>query len=297
MFFFTIILIIGILTTFTDLKSKKIYNLHLIIGALLGLIAVAYSSQFKHENILFHITNGSVASLIGFLLYRSDLWRGGDAKLFSFYAFVMPIPTYNHIILPCIVSLFSCSFIAGAIILSPAFIKDIIINHKTILSDLLSPLNGQAIFDGVMRTVFFSWVCLPLFDLAGITNPIVILTSMFLFFSWRYGNKRKIDKHHIINFFKNGLPAVFILLILGFLTHLWASPKSLSFSALTKFILMVALSSSLSICIQTSFNHFKNYHERVPFAPLLFIGCILSYTPFLTTLIPLLTQWRTLFIR
>ena len=134
MIFLGPILITGILTTFTDLKSKKIYNDHLVIGAVLGLIATACAAVFWHEHVLFHIVNGLVAFLIGALLHQSALWRGGDAKLFTLYAFLMPAPVYNILFFPNVVSLFACSFFAGTVILLPVFIKDIFIHHKTIIN-------------------------------------------------------------------------------------------------------------------------------------------------------------------
>jgi hypothetical protein len=71
----------------------------------------------------------------------------------------------------------------------------------------------------------------------------------------------------------------------------------LSFPALTRYFTMLTLSTTISICIRTTFDHFKDYHERVPFAPLLFMGCILSYTPFLTRLMYAATQWNVLISR
>ena len=63
--------------------------------------------------------------------------------------------------------------------------------------------------------------------------------------------------------------------------RLWLSPNSLSFQALLRYIMVIMLSTTLSTCIHTTFNHFKDYHERVPFAPLLFLGCILRLYHFL----------------
>src|SRR5208283_4575116 len=113
MLILSVILIIGVLTTFTDLKNKKIYNQHLALGTVLGIIAIVYAAVFNHEHAIFHITNGLVAFLIGVILHRSALWRGGDAKLFTLYAFLMPTPIYNHIPFSSMISLFACSFIAG----------------------------------------------------------------------------------------------------------------------------------------------------------------------------------------
>ena len=179
MLFLVLILGIGILTTFTDLQNKKIYNQHLVIGAVAGLIVTAYSA-WRHEHVVFHIINGLVAFLIGFLLHRSALWRGGDAKLFALYAFLMPTPVYTHLLFPCVVSLFACSFIVGCALLMPIFIKDIIVNHKTIADGLFLPSERQALFKAIARIIFSSWILFPFYYLARITNPVIILKTLSL---------------------------------------------------------------------------------------------------------------------
>jgi Flp pilus assembly protein protease CpaA len=297
MVFFSIILVIGILTTFTDLKSKKIYNQHLIIGAILGLIATAYTVIFSHEPVLFHIVNGLVAFLIGLLLHKSTIWRGGDAKLFALYAFLMPVPTYNHILFPGIISLFANSFISGMIILLPIYVKDIIINHKVIVNDLLLPLKRQALFYAIGTTIYISWTLYPVYYLARTTNPVIILTVLYLIFNWGYTVEKEVQKHYIIEFFKKKVILLSVGIAFGLIMRLWLSPNSLSYPAFTRFIIMITLSSVLSTCIHTTFNHFKDYQERVPFAPLLLMGCILSYTPFLTTLMHMVVQWNVLLYR
>ncbi|MBF0570996.1 MAG: prepilin peptidase [Candidatus Omnitrophica bacterium] len=297
MLFLALILIIGVLTTFTDLKNKKIYNRHLAISAIIGLIITAYAVIFRHEHVLFHLINGLIAFLIGLILYQSALWRGGDAKLFALYAFLMPVPEYGQIPFPNVVSLFACSFIAGMIILIPFFIKDIIINHKAIANDLLLPTKRQAMFEGFATVTFFSWILFPFYYLARITSPFIILTASYLFFNWGGKIKKEAKKHYIIEFCRKKFIKISIGIIFGFFVRLWLSPNSLSFPALTRYIMMILLSTTLSICINTIFDHFKNHHERVPFAPLLFMGCVLSYTPFLTKIMHLMARWNSLFAR
>jgi Flp pilus assembly protein protease CpaA len=295
--FFSIILIIGVLTTFTDLKNKKIYNQHLAIGAILGLIAAAYAAVFRHEHILFHIINGLVAFLIGSLLHRFTLWKGGDAKLFTLYAFLMPTPVYSHILFPSVINLFACSFIAGTIILIPAFIKDIIINHEIIAKDLFLPAKRQALFKAIVAVVLYSWILFPFYCLARNTNPIIILTISYFIFSWLYKIREEVKKYYIIKFFKKNFVGISLFIVFGFLMRLWLFPNSLSYPALTRFLIIITLSAAISTCIHTTFDHFKNYQERVPFAPLLFMGCVLSYTPFLTWLMHLMARWNILFSR
>jgi Flp pilus assembly protein protease CpaA len=293
MIFLSIIFTIGVLTTFTDLKNKKIYNNHLLIGAGLGLIAIIYSAIFTHDKVIYHIVNGLIAFVVSVLLHRSALWRGGDAKLFTLYVFLMP-PAFNLLFFPSVVSLFACSFIAGTIVLFPVFIRDILINRSAIVNDLLLPEKRRNLSQAILRIIFFSWILFPLYYLARITNPVIILTILYLIFCWKYD---KVKTDSVLEFIKKNFIIFSVGILFGLLMRLWLSPNSLSYPALIKFILMLTLSTTLSTCIHTTFEHFKNYHDRVPFAPMLFAGCILSYTPFLTRLIKLMTQWNVLLSR
>jgi Flp pilus assembly protein protease CpaA len=292
MLFLSVLLFVGALTTFTDLTRKKISNLHLGIGAVLGLLVTAHAAVIRHEPVLFHFINGLVAFLIGFLLYRFELWRGGDAKLFALYAFLMPVSGYATYILPPfsnVASLFACSFIAGMAILFPFFVKDFIIHRHAIVNKLMAPDRRQALFRGIVRIVFFSWVLFPFYFLLQISNTAVIFTFMAFFFSERI---KEAKKSYIKDFFRETFLLLFIGFMFGFLIRLWLSPHSLSCPALTQYFLRVILSAVFSTCIYTTFSHFKDYHERVPFAPMLLLGCILSYTPFLTWAIHLLHLMR-----
>jgi Flp pilus assembly protein protease CpaA len=279
MFLFSLILIIGAITTFTDLKSRKIYNQHLAIGAVLGLIATAYTAVFRDEDILFHAMNGLVAFLIGFILHRSALWKGGDAKLFALYAFLMPPPIDNNILLPNVINLFFCSFIGGMVILSPIFIKDIFINRSIIVKELFLPAKFQSFLQGSLRVFFLSWILFPFYFFVKNINPFIILATSYIIFSWHYDKVRRYD---IIGFFKRNFIELSVGILFGFLARLWLAPNSLSYPSLIRYITIIMLSITISTCIRTALNHLKEYRDRVPFAPLLFMGCILSYTPFLT---------------
>lgn len=281
MYFFSIILLVGILTTYTDLINRKIKNDHLLLGAVLGTAAIIYTAMFEHADVLFHAINGFAAFLLGFILYRTNIWRGGDAKLFTLYAFLMPLPNYNLQPFPSVFSLFVCSFLGGSIILLPAFLKDLITNHKLITQELFLPTKRQALFLGIGGMIFFSWALFPLYYFSRVTNPVVILTILYLIFNWAYNEKKEVKKHYIADFFIKNLVLVSSGILFGFIMRLWLSPNSLSLEVLARYFVQITLFSVVSTCIHTILNHFKKYQERVPFAPLIFMGCLLSYSPFL----------------
>jgi len=290
MFFFYIILLIGALTTFTDLKSKKIYNQHLIIGAILGLMAIVYASVFRHENVLYHIINGLIAFVIAFFLYHSALWKGGDAKLFTLYAFLMPPVEFGPVPFSSAVSLLASSFITGMTILTPAYIKDIITNRQIIVNELFSAEKGRTLFRAMLRVILFSWILFPIYYFLKVTHPIIMMTTMFICFSFKYNKHPKAP----LKFFKRDYLLLTSGFAFGLLTRLLLHPDSMSFPALGWYLMIVTLSTAISTSIYSTFDHFTNSQERIPFAPLLFMGCLLSYTPFLTMLMQKMAQWNAL---
>ena len=282
MLFLILILSIGALTTFSDLKSKKIHNWHLGLGALLGLAAIIYTAVWTHENVLFHFINGLIAFVAGTYFYRSGVWRGGDAKLFMLYAFLMPALERDHILFSGTVNLFACSFIAGMIILIPLFIKDIISNYNAVIKKLLSQEKSKDLFRAIGITIFSSWIIFPVYSFVRINHiPAISLAFTYLIFNLALHFIKKIKINYIIGVSGS---------IFGFLMRLWLSPHSLSWPTLSYSIFKIGLFSALSAGIYASLDLLKEYHDRVPFAPLLFIGCVLSYTPFLTWIMLLICR-------
>jgi prepilin signal peptidase PulO-like enzyme (type II secretory pathway) len=181
------------------------------------------------------------------------------------------------------VALFANSFIIGTIILLPGFLRDIIVHRKTIIKELFSPAKLQALINGVGCAVCYSWIFFPFFYVLNLSSPIIISSFIFFIISSRYKIKKEEENKQ---FFKNLIKNVYLEAIggflIGYLSRLILAPNSLSFSALKQYFTLVTLSSMASLIIYSIFNHFKDYKERIPFAPLLFIGCLLSYTPFST---------------
>jgi len=104
-FLFLILLIfIGILTSYSDIKYGKIRNTHLLTGLLyifsLYLFLLYYSHFIIYQSGNFKyiaelIINGSIALLVGYLLWHFNLWAAGDAKLVAIYALTVPLNYYS----------------------------------------------------------------------------------------------------------------------------------------------------------------------------------------------------------
>ncbi len=94
----TIIMLValGIITSYTDLKKSKINNktllLFFIMGFLYSLTNLIIDGDLN--NIVIYFGNIGFAALMGYLLFILDLWAPGDGKLFTTYTAIIPLNGY-----------------------------------------------------------------------------------------------------------------------------------------------------------------------------------------------------------
>ena len=95
---------VGSICCYTDIKYGKIKNKWILIGliwvAFIYAALTIYTIFFLHcwENINYLIKaliNGFTAFFLGYLLWYFKLWAAGDAKLFTLFAFLIPLKFYS----------------------------------------------------------------------------------------------------------------------------------------------------------------------------------------------------------
>lgn len=96
--FLLLILIIGIICTFTDLKKRKIYNKVILSGFLLGIIAFVCFTFYNLNKVylLQVVINFIISIIVSYVLWFWKLWSAGDAKLFSLFSFLLPLSFYQN---------------------------------------------------------------------------------------------------------------------------------------------------------------------------------------------------------
>jgi len=103
------LLVIGGITSYSDIKYGKIKNIHLFWGFLYTLFLyfflILYSyfviHQFGNLKYLAELLlNGLIAFIFGYLLWRFNLWAAGDAKLFVIYSLLVPLEFYSKNYIP-----------------------------------------------------------------------------------------------------------------------------------------------------------------------------------------------------
>ncbi|MBM3245851.1 MAG: hypothetical protein FJZ13_00775 [Candidatus Omnitrophica bacterium] len=92
-----VIVFIGLITSYEDIKSGKIRNKWIIIGLLFGLLISGLNAAFKEMYPGIMLPNISIAVLVAYLLWKFGLWSAGDGKLFIAYSLLMPLLRYKEI--------------------------------------------------------------------------------------------------------------------------------------------------------------------------------------------------------
>lgn len=276
-YFFLLIILTGILTSLTDLAHKKIKNSHLLIMACAGALGhIAVFSQ-QHSFPAEQLESLLIAILIATIFFYQNLWRGGDAKLFILYTFLMP-PTAYHILIPfaCIV-LFAIAFLLGLLSLAPEMIINTFHNRGSFLKGITSFESCSMITSSLLCTFCFSWIIFPVFKLLGTThNKIIFEIICLIFMPVAKQTITYVNRHFLIYpiIFLTGLilrmvfPAIFF--------H-WKD-----FFVNMGIVLAYAFANLWLYNLATQISQAK---ERVPFAPFLFAGCLLSYSPLVKNLI------------
>lgn len=104
LFFLIPLFIVGGICAYTDIKYGKIRNDYVGFGLIWTLFLYAYLSVSAvlslpdKQNIYYVLEmalNGSLAIGIGYLMWRFRLWAAGDAKLFVFFSFLIPLKFYS----------------------------------------------------------------------------------------------------------------------------------------------------------------------------------------------------------
>lgn len=99
--------IIGLICSYTDIKYNKIFNKWIAVASIYILflyialfVYTLITGEANINYIFILIINGLLALVGGYLLWNFKLWSAGDAKLFTVYAFLIPLNFYSKSYIP-----------------------------------------------------------------------------------------------------------------------------------------------------------------------------------------------------
>jgi len=100
--FFSFILLFGVTTSYEDIQEGKIRNKYVLLAFIftalinsLMFFGFIEDHSFDKGYYLALLINVIIAFLVGFAFWICDIWTPGDAKLFTAYAVLVPLTTYQ----------------------------------------------------------------------------------------------------------------------------------------------------------------------------------------------------------
>lgn len=273
-YFYFLILITAILTIKTDISEKKIYNSHLRLVGILTLLGylIVFISQKSPISFSNFIINSTLSLFIGFAFYFKDMWRAGDAKLFFIYSLLIATKKTNPVIPIACVELFFNMFLLGSLFLIPSILITTVKKRNTLLTNLSIKNIINSIIKTFMVTLGLSWLVFPILHVFEIKNSIFI-NSLIIYLSFRLLYKAFSDIANIT--------MCVLVFLTGFMLRFVLIPKSITIYQLFIYLKTIIMFSLIYYPVRIFIETEKEKINRVPFAPFMFLGAILSYTGFL----------------
>ena len=283
-YFYILILITGALSIYTDLTQKKIKNrdLSIVVTVAIGLYCVLFfTGKLNFTPIL--ILNPFAGLILGFVLYNSNLWKAGDAKLFFAYSLLLPANKYASILPLSCLTLFMNTFLIAFVFVLPLFCRNIICRKREIIKEVVS--KSTLIYFGqiFLITLAISWIIRPILSLLSLENNIFLnFTILYVGYLgiYKFINKVK-SKSLLILIFSIGLALRYLLM-----------PEGLLAKHLLTYLKFIMTFSVIFYILRTIMKFEDTKPQRIPFAPFMFVGALLSNTGFLQWLLDLFQKIR-----
>ncbi|MFB3918598.1 MAG: hypothetical protein ACE14U_00855 [Candidatus Velamenicoccus archaeovorus] len=290
--FVPLLVILGVRTSYSDLRKGIVKNWDLVFTlfaatALYGYLIVYHGVQI--DPVLF-IGNFCIAASFGLILYFTDCWGAGDAKLFIVYSLMVPFPA-DRAVLPFSAFVIFANTImiaCGAVILLS--LKDVIRSFPQCLQRLFSLKTLKRLMISFSLLLSISWVVPYLLGFFGAhASPLIFILLTYLLYS---------GLHSILRFFKSY--ALFSVVVLcGIGIRFWLFPHPLEvlsslFLSFRKVILVTFFFGLLDIFFQADeVEKKKTNDDSIILAPHMFLGVMLTQTHFLKGVMKLMNYiWR-----
>jgi Flp pilus assembly protein protease CpaA len=278
-----IMLILGLVTSYTDIRFKKIRNIHLLAAAILGL--AAYIFLITTRQMTFHISlieNLFIGLGIGLLLYFTDTWGAGDAKLFTVLCLLMPTGKYSAILFFPSIAVFVNIFLISTFAILILSIKDIIKNKERLFKKIFSVRTFARMGESFLMLFSLQWLIQTGLDyLLPEAAPFFSIVLLFLAYRTVRWMMKKLRNDVIL----------FLILGLALALRLLLHPEAFDFLNLLRHIKTTVLYTLIFDSISLIFNMNKPDPKTptiMPFAPLMLLGALAANTNFLHWVIHLL---------
>ena len=195
-YYYIIIVLIGVYTSYIDYKFGLIKNKIILIGIFLSILFTFLSFFNDIININYvikYLINGLIGLMVGFFLFYENIWSAGDGKLFFLYTILIPLNSYiitNYPFFPSFALLINI-FVPSAIYMIISLLvnlKQINFSHKIknmILKDLGYTILGLFVLSYILTLIL---------NQLNINSILISNMSTIILFSYL---RRKIPKNRV----------------------------------------------------------------------------------------------------
>jgi Flp pilus assembly protein protease CpaA len=200
--FFSFIFLFGFITSYEDIWEGRIRNKYILSAFVFAFLvnSLMFSGFIGDNNLsqdyyLALLINVIIAFLVGFALWMFNLWTPGDAKLFSAYAALIPLTTYQlgyNVYFPSF-TLFSNTFIPLFLLMlftAPFSIKN---PDRGLTRDLF---NIKKMADRMIFLFGFLWFFNVFFSYLGIHLTFLLYLLLFMAIPYVFKRIRFISLTH-----------------------------------------------------------------------------------------------------
>jgi hypothetical protein len=189
LYFLPMILFLGVITSYEDLKFGKIRNKWIILALaytfivnVLLFIYYGFNGGLNTQYYLELLTNLIFSIIIGFGFWYYGVWSAGDGKLFIAFASLIPLSTYTLTYykwvpsLTLLINIFQISLIFMIFLMIKNF-KKTDITIKELIKEIF---NLKRLRISILSLFTIYWIIKLIIAVVGITSPLLTLIITFL---------------------------------------------------------------------------------------------------------------------
>jgi len=274
--------VLGFVSSYTDIKLRKIKNIHLLAAILIGtsIYGVLATSQNNVLNYDFPISL-MISIGIGLILYFTNTWGAGDAKLYIAFCFLMPINKHENLFPFTSITIFTNIFLISTLVLATFMITKFL-EKKTELYKVLFTLSTlRRLIDSLFVVICLGWIVPPILDIL-LPNSSVFCTIFFMYISYHLLFSIATKKYEYEHTF-------LLLIAVGLAVRIFLNPiQYMSLDTILiplKNKILYALSFH---CLHAILTLETDEKKHMPFAPFIFLGTIMTNTSFLNSVLDFL---------
>ncbi len=295
--FLPLLVILGIRSTFSDFKKGIVKNWDLVFCLLAGACLYAYLIVFHglEIDLVLYVGNLCIAMSIGLILYFTETWGAGDAKLFIVYSCLLPFPRDLHIIPFSALIIFANTIIVvclAVIAVSMVFVaRSYRETMNNALKKMLDPNEIRPLIYSFFLILSFSWLVPYILSFwSAYFSPLVYILLTYISYSVIY---------RILQYFQSRR-LLYVIITLGILARFLVFPNP-------RQVLWAMIISTKIIVIYTIFFRLLDFffmaddrskkgnrtENTIILAPHMFVGVLLTHTHFLKGVLKLMSwAWK-----